>query len=73
MIAFFKSIGFKIFNTDSSIFIQQIKKEGIMLITIYINDFLLATNKQNLLDWIKKALRKESNVKNLGKVKTIIN
>ena len=46
--------------------------KDIILIGVYVNDFLLAANQQDQLDWIKKRLQKEYNIKELGEVKTII-
>lgn len=71
MIVFFKSLGFRALNTDLCILVKQ-TDEDIILVGIYIDDFLLVANQQDPLDWIKKALQKEYNVKELGKVKTII-
>lgn len=43
-----------------------------MLISVYVDDFLLTVNKQDLLDWVKKALKKELNIQDLGEVKIIL-
>lgn len=46
--------------------------KDIILVGVYVDDFLLAANQQDPLDWIKKELQKEYNIKELGEVKTII-
>lgn len=40
--------------------------------SVYVNDFLLASNKIDSLKVLKKSLLKEYNTKDLGKVKIII-
>lgn len=42
------------------------------MISVYVDNFLLASKYQKSLDWIKKKLKKKYNVKDLGKVKMII-
>ena len=71
VIAFFKSIGFRALNAHFCILVQQMDKD-IILVGVYVDDFLLAANQQDPLDWIKKELQKEYNIKELGEVKTII-
>ena len=43
-----------------------------MLISLYVNNFLLAVSKQASLNWVKKTLKGEYNVKELEEIKTII-
>lgn len=38
----------------------------------YVNNFLLASKHQKLLDWIKECFKNKYNVKDVGKIKTII-
>lgn len=54
---FFKSFGYRVFNADPNILIWQIEKEDMMLVNIYVNNFLLAASNQDLLDWVKKTLK----------------
>lgn len=42
------------------------------MVSIYVNNFLLTIKYQKSLAQIKKKLKKEYNVKNLGKMKMII-
>lgn len=42
------------------------------MISIYVDDFLLASKLCTSFDWIKKNLKNEYNIKDLGDVKTII-
>ena len=42
------------------------------MISVYVDDILLASKHQTSLDWIKGNLKNEYNVKDLGEVKTII-
>lgn len=43
-----------------------------ILIVVYIDNFLFKSQSQNKLEWLKDQLMKEFNIKDLGKVKTII-
>ena len=47
-------------------------KEKTTLVSVYVNDFLLASNNADTLETVKRELGKEYNVKDLGEVKTII-
>ena len=40
--------------------------------SIYINDFLLASNIIAIMNVLKASLKKQYNIKNFGEVKTII-
>lgn len=71
VIAFFKSIGFTQLNGDPSILIRRSDNE-ISIVSVYVNNFLLASNTMTILEILKKLLAKEYNIKDLGKVKTII-
>lgn len=71
IIAFFKSIGFKQLNGDPNILIRQLEGET-SIVSIYVDDFLLASNTITTLYAIKKSLAREYNMKDLGEVKTII-
>lgn len=71
IIAFYKSIGFKQLKGDPSILIRQLKDE-ISIVSVYVNDFLLASNTMAVLKTLKKLLAKEYEMKDLGEVKTII-
>ena len=41
-------------------------------VSIYVDDFLLASNSSKALAWLKDSIAKKYNMKDLGKVKTII-
>lgn len=71
VIAFYKKIGFKQLNGNPRILIQCTKDE-ISIVSVYVNDFLLASNTMTTLKALKVSLAKEYNTKNLGEVKTII-
>ncbi len=71
VIVFYKSIGFVQLNEDPSILIRHSKCE-ISIVSIYIDDFLLASNIMAILNSLKKSLLKEYDTKDLGEVKTII-
>lgn len=71
VIAFYTSIGFRQLNGDPSILIRQSDSE-ISIVSVYVDDFLLASNTMNALNALKEALSKEYDVKDLGEVKTII-
>lgn len=47
-------------------------KKKILIISIYINNFLFAFNNFKVLAWLKDSIVKKYNVKNLGKIKIII-
>ena len=69
VIAFFTSLGFKALNADPSILTRQNEEEGIIMVSVYVNNFLLASKHWKPLDQIKRKLKKEYNVKELGEVK----
>ena len=71
VIKVFKSLGFTQLNGDPSILIRQSNKE-ITLVSVYVDDFLLASHTIATLEAVKKELAKEYNVKDLGEVTTII-
>ena len=71
VIAFYKTIGFKQLNADASILIWQIKNE-VSIVSVYVNDFLLASNIMTTLEALKGLLRKEYKMKDLREIKTII-
>ena len=47
-------------------------KEKTTLVSVYVNNFLLTSNNADMLETVKRELGKEYNVKDLGKVETII-
>lgn len=72
---FLRSLGFETLNVNPSILIYQWSNGDIThvtLINVYVNDFLLVAKDQKLVNWIKKSLKGEYNIKNLDKVNTII-
>lgn len=71
VIAFYKRIGFRPLNADPSILILQRGKE-ITIVSIYVDDFLLASNSMPALENLKESLAIEYEMKDLGEVKTII-
>ena len=71
VIAFYKSIGFIQLNNDPSILIQRVDDE-ISIVSVYVDDFLLALNTMATLNALKASLAREYNTKDLGEVKTII-
>ena len=71
VIAFYKSVGFRQLNGDPNILIRQTKDE-ISIVSVYIDDFLLALNEMATLKALKKLLGKKYEMKDLGEVKTII-
>ena len=71
VIAFYKSIRFRQLNGDPSILIRQTKDE-INIVSVYVDDFLLASNEMATLEALKKLLGKKYEMKDLGEVKTII-
>ena len=72
VITFFTSIGFRQLNGDPSILIRQFATGEISIVSVYVDDFLLASNTIKNLDELKVALSNAYDVKDLGKVKTII-
>ena len=68
---FFQKIDLTSTNTDVYIFIIK-KKDELIIISIYIDNFTFELNNINVLEWLKDKLIKKFNIKNLGKAKTII-
>ncbi len=71
VIAFFKSLGFIQLNGDPSILMREFKEET-TLVSVYVDDFLLASNSTDTLETVKKELGNEYNFKDSGEVETII-
>lgn len=73
VIAFYKSIGFIQLNGDPSILTRK-SADGteFSIVSVYVVDFLLASNTMGTLESLKQLLAKEYNMKDMGKVKTII-
>lgn len=72
---FFRDFGFVVLNADLSILIYWRRNDRITyitLISIYINNFLLAANNKKLVNLIKKRLKSRYNIKDLGEINTII-
>lgn len=73
VISFLKGLGFEVFNADVSILIHhRYVKDDITMISVYVDDFLLALKHRASLNRFKQSLKNEYNVKDLGEVKTII-
>lgn len=72
VIAFLKKLGFRPLNADPSILISIRNGGEILTISVYVDDFLLASNNPNALLWLKDAIKREYDVKDLGDVQTII-
>lgn len=58
-------------NNDLNILVKHSKGE-ISLVSIYVDDFLLASNTMNTLKTLKKFLSKKYDTKDFREVKTII-
>ena len=71
VIAFYKKIGFRMFNADPNILILQTNSK-ISIVSIYVDNFLLASSTISALKNLKKNLAREYDMIDLGKVKTII-
>ncbi len=71
VIAFYKSIGFTQLNDDLSILIRHLEVET-SIVSVYVDDFLLASNTMAIFETLKKSLSKEYDTKDLREVKTII-
>ncbi len=71
VIAFYKSIRLMQLNGDPSILIRQSDKET-SIVSIYVDDFLLASNIIVILNTLKEFLTKEYDTKDLSEIKTII-
>lgn len=50
VVAFFISLSFKALNTDPSILIWQDEEEGMIMVSVYVNDFLLASKHRKSLN-----------------------
>lgn len=72
VVAFFTSLGFRAINADPSILIRHEDKDRVTMVSVYVDNFMLAAKHQKSLDWVKERLKKEYNIKDQGKAKTII-
>lgn len=71
VIGFFKTLRFKLLNTDPNILIAN--RDGkILMISIYVDNFLLVSRNPRALQWLKNSISNESNMKDLGEVCIII-
>lgn len=68
VIIFFKTLGFKLLNVNLSIFILTKDRGEILMINVYIDDFLFVLNSLKALLWLKKSITKKYNVKDLKKM-----
>ena len=71
VIAVYKCIGFRQLNGDPSILICCSEGE-ISIVSVYVDDFLLASSTMKTLNALKQSLAGEYDTKDLGEVKTII-
>lgn len=67
----FQKIGFFSTNTDACILIIKWEREFIIL-GIYINDLILRSRSQEVLEQLKDQFIKKLSIKDLGEAKTII-
>ena len=71
VIAFYKRIGFRQLNGDPSILICYSEGE-ISIVSVYVDDFLLASSTMKTLNALKQFLARKYDTKDLGKIKAII-
>ena len=71
IIKFFWRIDFTCINADTCIFIFK-KRQELIIIGIYVDYLILESKSLEMLEWLKNQLITEFNMKDLGKVKTII-
>lgn len=71
IIAFYKRISFRQLNGDPSILIYCLKDE-ISIVSMYVDNFLLASSIMKTLNALKQFLARKYDTKDLGEVKTII-
>lgn len=73
VIVFLGSFRFFTFNSDTSILIYYEKNsDNITMISIYMDNFLLASKHQTSTNWIKGKLKEEYNMKDFNNIKIII-
>lgn len=71
VISFYKRIEFKPLIGDPNILIQYVEDEN-SIVSIYIDNFLLASNAMATLKALKVFFAKKYDTKDLGKVQTIM-
>ena len=71
VISFYKRLGFRPLNADPSILILQ-TQDKITIVSVYVDDFMLASNNTTALEKLKIELANEYEVKDLGEARTII-
>lgn len=71
IIKFFQKIGFTFTNADACIFTIKWQRE-LIIIGMYVDNLILVSKNLKALEWLKDQLIKEFNIKDLKKVKTII-
>ncbi len=71
IIKFFKKIGFDATNGDPCILIFR-KEEQLIMVGVYVDDLMLASNQHDAMKWVKEQLFDEFTIKDLGEAKVII-
>lgn len=72
VIIFLKILGFNPLNANPSILVSTRNGGGILIISVYVDDFLFASNNSKTLELLKITITKEYNVKDLEEVCIII-
>ena len=72
IIIFYMSIGFRQLNSNSRILIRQSTSGKISIVSVCVDEFLLALNTMRNLDDLKAALLNVYDIKDLGGAKQII-
>lgn len=73
VISFLISFGFYLLNADTSILIYHGSEKGyIRMVSVYIDNFLLAIKYGTSINWIKGNFKNKYNIKEIREVKTII-
>ena len=60
VIKFFKDIGFISLNADPSILIRKKINNGITIVSIYVDDFLLGSNEIETINGLKEDLKESA-------------
>lgn len=71
IIKFFQKIGFVLINIDPCILAYR-HVNVLIIVRVYVDDFMLASQSQNGMSWLKDQFMKEFNIKDLKKAKIII-
>jgi hypothetical protein len=66
------SIGFRQSDADEAVFIREDEKGGTLIVAVYVDDFLVASDSKEKIESLEKELSQSYTINNLGPVKRFL-